>query len=140
MKKSAWFLLWFCVFCMAFSLPYSAESFVDDCSSDLSTLTRETYNLVDADGYFQSFPSKPVEDTTALSIQDYKEYGEIIYSIEDVQEVTVSAVSSVCCDSVCSCVCWVVFDSLSACWVSCPQPAIPKASRQASSRAHHLSL
>ena len=91
MKKSAWFLLWFCVFCMAFSLPYSAESFVDDCSSDLSTLTRETYNLVDADGYFQSFPSKPVEDTTALSIQDYKEYGEIIYSIEDVQEVTVSA-------------------------------------------------
>ena len=91
MKKSAWFLLWFCMFCMAFSLPYSAESFVDDCSSDLSTLTRETYNLVDADGYFQSFPSKPVEDTTALSIQDYKEYGEIIYSIEDVQEVTVSA-------------------------------------------------
>ena len=91
MKKSAWFLLWFCVFCMAFSLPYSAESFVDDCSSDLSTLTRERYNLVDADGYFQSFPSKPVEDTTALSIQDYKEYGEIVYSIEDVQEVTVSA-------------------------------------------------
>lgn len=91
MKKSAWFLLWFCVFCMAFSLPYSAESFVDDCSSDLSTLTRETYNLVDADGYFQSFPSKPVEDTTALSIRDYKEYGEIVYSIEDVQEVTVSA-------------------------------------------------
>lgn len=91
MKKSAWFLLWFCVFCMSFSLPYSAESFVDDCSSDLSTLTRETYNLVDADGYFQSFPSKPVEDTTALSVRDYKEYGEIVYSIEDVQEVTVSA-------------------------------------------------
>ena len=85
MKKSAWFLLWFCVFCMAFSLPYSAETFVDDCSSDLSTVTRETYNLVEADGYFQSFPSKPVEDTTALSIQDYKEYGEIIYSIEDVE-------------------------------------------------------
>lgn len=90
-KKSACFFFWIFLVSAALSVSCSAAAFVDDCSPDLSTLTRETYNLANANGYFQSFPRKPVEDTTALAIQDYKEYGEIIYSIQDVQEITVSA-------------------------------------------------
>lgn len=94
MKKSCYIFV-VSVLCVALllSIPVEAADFVsivDECDSAQSTQTRTTYNLVDASSYFQASPNLPVEDTSALAVKDYTEYGEIVYSVLNVEEINLS--------------------------------------------------
>lgn len=89
-KKSACFFFWIFLVSAALSVSCSAETFVDDCSSELSTLTRETYNLKNVSDILDSQEIPTVQDKSALAVQDYRQYGEMIYSVQNVEKITVS--------------------------------------------------
>lgn len=76
--------------CTALSLSVCADTFTDQCSSDLSTPSRETYNLSLFSSYLEDLQIPEIVDKTALGISDLSSVGEIIYSVKNPEEVTVS--------------------------------------------------
>ena len=71
----------FCAVFLAFlllSLSVCADSLNDPCTSNQSTTTRETYNLVSANPLFSTPGYTDLADTSALTVQNPAQYGEII--------------------------------------------------------------
>lgn len=66
-----------------------ADSFRDSCSSIEEFPYRKVYNLNVANDYLENF-NFPLQDRTALEITDYSDYGEIIYEVNQVEEITFS--------------------------------------------------
>lgn len=83
--------LFICLILFSFlSLFVSADSFTDSCSSDESSSLRETYNLVPASSHLGNVNFPSLEDTTALSVADLASPGEIIYAVQNPDEVSIS--------------------------------------------------
>ncbi|MEE0210998.1 MAG: hypothetical protein UEP78_02935 [Negativibacillus sp.] len=82
----------FCAVFLAFlllSLSVCADSLNDPCTSNQSTTTRETYNLVSANPLFSMPGYADLADTSALAVQNPAQYGEIIYSVKQVDKLSV---------------------------------------------------
>ena len=82
----------FCAVFLAFlllSLSVCADSLNDPCTSNQSTTTRETYNLVSANPLFSTPGYTDLADTSALTVQNPAQYGEIIYSVKQVDRLSV---------------------------------------------------
>lgn len=71
------------------SLSVCADSLNDPCTSNQSTTTRETYNLVSANPLFSTPGYTDLADTSALTVQNPAQYGEIIYSVKQVDRLSV---------------------------------------------------
>ena len=71
------------------SLPVCADSLTDPCTSNQSTTTRETYNLASANPIFSMPGYADLADTSALAVQNPAQYGEIVYSVKQVDELSV---------------------------------------------------
>lgn len=70
------------------SLSVCADS-LNDCTSNQSTTTRETYNLASANPLFSMPGYADLADTSALAVQNPAQYGEIVYSVKQVDELSV---------------------------------------------------
>lgn len=71
------------------SLSVCADSLNDPCTSNQSTTTRETYNLASANPLFSMPGYADLADTSALAVQNPAQYGEIVYSVKQVDEFSV---------------------------------------------------
>ena len=71
------------------SLSVCADSLNDPCTSNQSTTTRETYNLASANPLFSMPGYADLADTSALAVQNPAQYGEIVYSVKQVDELSV---------------------------------------------------
>lgn len=71
------------------SFSVCADSLTDPCTSNQSTTTRETYNLVSANPLFSMSGYHDLADTSALAVQNPAQYGEIVYSVKQVDELSV---------------------------------------------------
>ena len=69
------------------SLSVCADSLNDPCTSNQST--RETYNLASANPLFSMPGYADLADTSALAVQNPAQYGEIVYSVKQVDEFSV---------------------------------------------------
>lgn len=78
-------------FLMMFNMSFScyADSFKDYCDSLEEFPYRKVYNLNAANNYLENL-NFPLQDRTALEITDYSDYGEIIYEVNQVEEVSFS--------------------------------------------------